>query len=53
MIDLKGFNSLFDLLHTFSSEEKCIEYLEMIRWNGNVVSPFDSKSKVYKCSKGY
>ena len=53
MINLKRFHSLFDLINTFSSEEKCIEYLEQIRWNGNVVSPFDSKSKVYKCSKGY
>lgn len=53
MINLKGFNSLFDLINTFSSEEKCIEYLEKIRWNGKVISPFDSTSKVYKCSRGY
>ena len=53
MIDLSKFNSLIDVVKFFSSEEKCIEYLEQIRWNGNVVSPFDSTSKVYKCSKGY
>ena len=53
MIDLRGFNSLIDLIQTFSTEEKCIEYLEKVRWNGNVISPFDSTSKVYKCSKGY
>lgn len=53
MINLSGFNSLFELMKTFSSEEKCIEYLEGVRWGGNVISPFDSNSKVYKCSKGY
>ena len=53
MIDLSDFNSLFDLVQIFSSEEKCIEYLESIRWKDGVISPFDSTSKVYKCSKGY
>ena len=53
MIDLRGFNSLIGLINTFSTEQKCIEYLEQIRWNGKVVSPFDPTSKVYKCSKGY
>lgn len=53
MNDLTGFNSLVELIRFFSSEEKCIDYLEDIRWNGNVVSPFDSSSKVYKCSRGY
>ena len=53
MINLGNFNSLFELIRTFSSEEKCIEYLEGIRWRDGVVSPFDSTSKVYKCSKGY
>ena len=53
MIDLSDFNSLFDLVQIFSSEEKCIEYLESIRWKDGVISPFDPTSKVYKCSKGY
>lgn len=53
MIDLSDFNSLFDLVQIFSSEEKCIEYLESVRWKDGVVSPFDPMSKVYKCSKGY
>ena len=44
------FNSLFDLAKTFDSEEKCIEYLEELIWNGTPVSPFDPESKVYKCS---
>lgn len=51
MIDTRNFKSMFDLLKTFSSEEKCIEHLESLRWkNGNVVSPFDATSKVYKCA---
>lgn len=53
MIDLSDFNSLFDLVQIFSSEEKCIEYLESIRWKDGVISPFDPTSKVYKCSKDY
>lgn len=53
MTGLKEFNSLIDLVRFFSTEEKCIEYLEQIRWNGNVVSPFDSSSKVYKCKNRY
>lgn len=53
MKELRHFNSLFELLKVFSNEEKCIEYLEKVRWNGTVTSPFDPKSKVYKCSKGY
>ena len=53
MIDLNGFNSLVDLMEYFSTEQKCIEYLERIRWGGKVVSPFDDTSKVYKCSNGY
>ena len=44
-----NFNSIIELINTFNTEQKCIEYLEQIRWNGNVVSPYDSTSKVYKC----
>lgn len=45
----KDFNSILELLNTFPNEQSCIEHLEELRWNGNVVSPFDSNSKVYKC----
>ncbi|MCL2651199.1 MAG: IS1595 family transposase [Candidatus Azobacteroides sp.] len=45
------FNSLFDLTKTFDSEEKCLEYLEELRWGEKgVISPFDPDSKVYKCA---
>ncbi len=34
----------------FHDEQSCIEYLEEIIWKGNVISPFDKNSKVYKCT---
>lgn len=45
----KDFKSILDLLNTFTNEQTCIDHLEKLRWNGNVVSPFDSSSKVYNC----
>lgn len=47
-----NFKSIADLTLNFSTEAKCIEFLEQQRWNGNVISPFDSSSKVWKC-KGH
>lgn len=44
-----NFKSIADLILTFSTENKCIEFLEKQRWDGNVASPFDAKSKVWKC----
>lgn len=46
----KDFNSIIELLNAFPTEQSCIDHLEVLRWNGNVVSPFDSYSKVYKCA---
>lgn len=43
------FKSIHDFLAVFPDEQACINHLEQIRWNGNVVSPFDETSKVYKC----
>ena len=45
----KDFKSVIELLETFDTEQKCIDHLEQIRWTGNVVSPFDPDSVVYKC----
>lgn len=45
----QDFNSLFELFEAFPTEQSCIEHLEQLRWNGNVVSPFDTSSVVYKC----
>ena len=41
--------SILDLIKAFPTEQSCIEHLEILRWNGNVVSPFDATSKVWKC----
>lgn len=41
--------SVIQLIKAFPTEQTCIYHLEAIRWNGNVVSPFDATSKVYKC----
>jgi len=45
----KEFDSIIELLTTFPDEQTCISHLENLRWNGNVVSPFDAESKVYTC----
>lgn len=41
--------NLNDLIALFPDETACYEFLERVRWNGKVVSPFDASSKVYKC----
>jgi len=47
----EDFNTILELLQTFPSEQTCIDHLETLRWpNEDVISPFDSKSKVYKCA---
>ena len=45
----REFKSVLELFEVFTTEQACIDHLEQLRWNGNVVSPFDSTSKVYKC----
>lgn len=45
-----NFKSIFELIESFPDEQTCIEHLETLRWNGNVISPFDPESQVYKCS---
>lgn len=50
--EITEFKSLIELVQNFPTEEKCIEHYEAIRWGGNVISPFDFNSKVYKC-KGH
>lgn len=46
---LTEFKSILELFEVFATEQDCIDHLEHLRWNGNVVSPFDPSSKVYKC----
>ena len=56
--DLRDFDSLFQLLDYFTTEEKCEEHLAVIRWNGEPTCPYCESSKVntlkgktqrYKC----
>lgn len=41
--------SVFELTQIFSTEQDCINYLELLKWNKLPVSPFDETSTVYKC----
>ena len=52
MKDTNTIDSIIELIQKFPTEEECYALLEKIRWNENVVSPFDSTSQVYKC-KGH
>lgn len=51
MFSTQPFNSILELLQAFPDEQACINHLERVRWEGNVISPFDKASIVYKCSK--
>lgn len=44
-----NFKSILELIKAFPNEQTCIDHLEALRWNNNVVSPFDETSKVYNC----
>lgn len=45
----QDFDTIFDLFRAFPDEQSCIDHLELLRWDGNVVSPFEVSSTVYKC----
>ena len=45
----QDFKSILDLIKAFPNEQTCIDHLETLRWNGNVISPFDASSKIYNC----
>ncbi|WP_298756407.1 IS1595 family transposase [uncultured Psychroserpens sp.] len=56
--DLRDFDSLFELLDFFTTEDKCEEYLAVLRWNGAPECPYcesdrvnllKGKNKRYKC----
>ena len=51
-MESKEIKSIIELIQQFPTEDECYALLEKIRWNGNVVSPYDSTSKVDKC-KGH
>jgi hypothetical protein len=41
MIILQKFNNLVQLFTYFNNEQVCREYLEQIRWNGNITCPYE------------
>lgn len=43
------FNTILELINAFPDEQTCIDHLTTLRWDCNVVSPFDPTSKVYNC----
>lgn len=45
----KEIDYIKEIYDRFPNEQSCIDHLEWLRWNGKVVSPFDSSSVVYKC----
>jgi len=47
-----NFKSVIEIVTTFNTQEKCIAYLEQMRWEDGVFSPFDKESKVYTCKGG-
>ena len=44
--------TLLTLSENFPDEESCIRYFEKMRWGDEVISPYDSNSKVFKCGNG-
>lgn len=59
-MNLQSFKNLLDLLTYFKDEQVCRDYLELVRWNGNLECPYTdcghnkvfkySNGKVYKCA---
>jgi transposase-like protein len=58
--NLRDFDSFFELVEYFSTEEKCVQYLATLRWNGvpecpycshDVVYVLTGKNKRFKCAK--
>lgn len=56
--DLREFDSLFQLMDYFATEQVCEEYLAVLRWNGEPTCPYCDSAKVsmlkgatkrYKC----
>ncbi len=46
--NLRDFDSLFELLDYFDTEEKCEDYLSKLRWNGNPTCSHCGHDKVYE-----
>lgn len=46
--DLRDFDSLIELFDYFSTEQKCEEYFELLRWNGVASCPYCESERVNK-----
>lgn len=54
MLQLQKFTNLISLLSYFKDEQTCRDYLELIRWNGQLTCPYEDckHSKVFKYADG-
>ncbi len=50
---LGQFKSLTELLDHFSEKKTCLEFLEQMRWKGNISCPHCGYEKVYRLKEGY
>lgn len=48
-----NFKSLPQLLDYFKDQQTCIEYYELVRWNGYPVCPHCGSEKTYKTKRGH
>lgn len=46
--DLRDFDSFIELASYFDSEEKCVQYLVDLRWNGKPQCPFCENDHIYE-----
>ena len=51
-LNIRDFDSLFEMLDYFNTEEKCIDYLAKVRWNGVAECPYCANEKTYRMTKG-
>ena len=47
------FKSLPQLLDYFKDQQTCIEYYELVRWNGYPVCPHCDSEKTYRTKRGH
>ena len=45
--NLRDFDSLYDLLDYFDTEDKCVDYLAQLRWNGEPECPYCGHTESY------
>lgn len=50
--NIRDFDSLFDMLDYFDTEDACIDYLAKVRWNGVAECPYCANEKTYRLNGG-